>query len=262
MADPFDRDSFPAPQDDFGVQNPYVSPIAEEVRSEANITRSAEPLNPWVSMWTKPRATVRQQLDTDPTRQVLLLAALGGVAGQVANNASALSADVGFRVMTFAGLLLMGAALGIVWLYVGGWLIGMAGRMIGGFANALECRTALAWSAIPGIWMLPINLVIGLYYIAVGPDAIRAPAADPVPPPMGVEFSVLPPWILGVMILGGVIGIWQLVITCMAVGEAHQFSSLRGFGTLLLAMLAMMGVFIGVSLVVGVIVAVMSMAFG
>lgn len=40
----------------------------------------AKPLNPWFSTWVKPRETMRWIVDTDPTRQVVLLAVLGGIA--------------------------------------------------------------------------------------------------------------------------------------------------------------------------------------
>jgi hypothetical protein len=35
-------------------------------------------LNPWVSMWTKPRITIHQIVDTNPERLVLVLAAISG----------------------------------------------------------------------------------------------------------------------------------------------------------------------------------------
>jgi len=37
-------------------------------------------INPWLSIWIKPRATIRWIVNTDPTQQVILLAALGGIA--------------------------------------------------------------------------------------------------------------------------------------------------------------------------------------
>lgn len=36
----------------------------------------AEYLTPWFSMWRRPRATIREILDTDPTRGVLLVAVI------------------------------------------------------------------------------------------------------------------------------------------------------------------------------------------
>jgi len=37
-----------------------------------------EALNPWLSMWTKPRATIQNIVDTNPENFVLILAAISG----------------------------------------------------------------------------------------------------------------------------------------------------------------------------------------
>ena len=36
-------------------------------------------LNPWLSIWTKPRATIQQIIDTNPKRFVLLISAIAGI---------------------------------------------------------------------------------------------------------------------------------------------------------------------------------------
>ena len=41
---------------------------------------AGEPSSPWLSIWTRPRATLRLILATDPRRGVFRLAALGGIA--------------------------------------------------------------------------------------------------------------------------------------------------------------------------------------
>jgi hypothetical protein len=48
-------------------------------------TFSSAPLNPWRSMWTRLRATIRQIVVTDPTHHVHLLAMINGVALALAN---------------------------------------------------------------------------------------------------------------------------------------------------------------------------------
>ena len=37
-------------------------------------------LNPWFTIWTRPRATMRSILDTDPKHMVMVLAMLAGFA--------------------------------------------------------------------------------------------------------------------------------------------------------------------------------------
>jgi hypothetical protein len=206
-------------------------------------------------MWTKPREVVRQQLDTEPQKHVLLIAILAGAAGQVANNMVAMPPEPALRLGALAGIVAFGAVSGVIWLYVGGWLMGMAGRWIGGVASAMECRTAMAWSMIPTLWMAPVNLVIGLYYVTEGADAIAPPRDGGVPANVGF-FEIMPPWMVAIMGIGMIVGLWQLVISCMAVGEAHQFSGWRGLGTLLLSGIALMGLMIGVAVLVGLVIAI------
>ena len=43
-------------------------------------SKNRQTLNPWVSIWTKPRATIQQIVDTDPKHLVLVLVAIAGFA--------------------------------------------------------------------------------------------------------------------------------------------------------------------------------------
>jgi hypothetical protein len=64
------------------TSNPYAPPQAPLSPPEKADDRGddAEPDNPWLSIWTKPRATVRYLVKNDPDRHVPLLAVLGGIA--------------------------------------------------------------------------------------------------------------------------------------------------------------------------------------
>lgn len=239
MADQYDRDSFPKPQDDFGTENPFVSPVAAAERGYGQdyLTHSEGHLNPWISMWMKPRATVRQQLETNPTQYVLLLAALGGI-GSNLDQTFDLADKLGSMLAAFVVAVIAGAIGGLIWLYLGGWLTGAVGRSLGGVAKAAEMRTALAWSNIPSIWLLPIGLLFTLYMAIGGAEAM----ADAIVVEGGEGLRAVSPFAWLLAFAGIVIGIWQLVITSQATGEAHQFSSLRGFGTLLLSGLVLLGI--------------------
>jgi hypothetical protein len=66
-----DFGSFPPPGRSFGPDD--VGPA----KKSRGIDLSVE--NPFLTIWTRPRATIRAIVDTDPNRHVLLLAAIGGV---------------------------------------------------------------------------------------------------------------------------------------------------------------------------------------
>ena len=118
----------------------------------------AEILVPWVSIWTRPRASLRQVLDGDPRRAVFRLAALGGVAG-----ALKLASTSGFGESHAASIVLAvclpgGAVGGILLLFVLTSLVGVAGRWLGGQGHMPEVMAALAWSYVPAIWGLALWL--------------------------------------------------------------------------------------------------------
>ncbi|CAN5334171.1 hypothetical protein BH20GEM2_BH20GEM2_19480 [soil metagenome] len=67
-------------------------------------------LNPWTSIWTEPRATIRFFTRTNPTRHVLLLAALGGTMQSLSE---AIDRNMGEQ-LSMPMILLMAAANGSI----------------------------------------------------------------------------------------------------------------------------------------------------
>ena len=252
--DPLDRDSFdqgPQAGNDF---NPFISPTSEESRDAQFLNRTDEKLNPWFSMWLRPRATVRQKLDTDPKGQVLLLAALGGISGLL-GNANLMDASLNGRVADLAGLIIIGGIVGIVGLYFMGWLLRVSGRMLGGQAIAMEVRTAQAWSNIPGLWMLLIYVPFVIWQVIQGSPVVFGSEEIALLRERGGIYSPeQPTWLLLLTAMGVIVGLWQVVVSSQAIGEAHQFSSSRGFFSLMLAGLLLTGVVLVVSLLVGLVV--------
>jgi hypothetical protein len=233
-----DDQGFPKRQDDFGSQNPFVSPLAVEERGQGYITRPGELLNPWISMWTRPRETVRQQLETDPAKFVLLLAILGGISGAY-DEAKFASDDMAYRIGEFAGLTIFGGIVGVFYLFFMGWLAAVVGRGLGGVAYAAQVRTALAWSYIPSVWLLPLTAGIALSIAVLGPEVVYGAFVGEAREDF--DFAALPLWLMAIGAVGLITLVWQIVITCKAVGEAHQFSAWRGLGTLLLAGVVVVG---------------------
>lgn len=108
--------------------------------------------NPWLTMWTRPRATMRAIIDTDPHRRVLLLAAAAGI-GNAMNMASArsLGDEISVPVIIFS-CLVAGPIGGILGLYLWGVLLRWTGSWLGGSGAPEEVRAGIAWSYVPIIW--------------------------------------------------------------------------------------------------------------
>lgn len=189
------------------------------------------PLNPWFSMWRHPRRTIRQIVETDPERLVLLLAALGGIVQGLASASNKSQGDrVSLTVILLANLVL-GPVMGIVGLWLGGALLRWTGRWIGGQADTRRVRTALAWSNVPMIWSLLLWIpAILLFGQELFTDATPAIDAN----------SLLAVLYVGFSIGTAVIGVWSFVVCLHALGEVQGFSAWTALLNMLLAFLVIL----------------------
>lgn len=220
--------------------NPYAAPQAIEEEGVRVPTPAGEmDLNPWLSIWTKPRATIRQLINTNGAQQAPLVVALAGAANGLSNAQSAV-AGAGF-----AGAIVGGAIAGVVigflvWLLFS-WLIKITGVWIGGSATLSEMRTAYAWAQVPSIWAAPLSIAL---LIAGGGNPDQALGGNPQ---LAIVFRAVGSTMI-------VIGVWSLVVMCKAVGEAHLFSAWHGLGAIILAGLvftgAMMAIFVPIMVLV------------
>jgi hypothetical protein len=224
---PVARGASPPP----GLEPP---PIVRSTPDSADAS-AAEPLVPWVSIWTRPRATLRQVLDTDPRRSAFRLAGLGGIAGALKLASTSGFGDAHSAPVVLSVCLFGGALAGILALFVLTSLVGVAGRWLGGRGGTIEVMAALAWSYVPAIW----GLVLWLPRAALlGGETFQSrPAGLEGNPPATLLFGLL-------QLASTLIGLWGFVITLKCLGEAHRFSAWRALGAFLLVGLVL-GVPIG-----------------
>jgi Yip1 domain len=197
------------------------------------LATGGQPLNPWFSLWTRPRATMRQILDTDPRGRVILLTVLAGVV-------TALSLQSQPRLLELlpleGGTLFLVALLAApIWLlivlYVGGFLVAVVGGWLGGVGDGVAVRAAIGWSYVPTLWAA--LLLIPQYVLL---DGWRLEPSDLQENPAALA-------VLGLLgLLQIVIGFWAVVIHVKCIGEAHRFSAWRALATLILSGIAMLAV--------------------
>ena len=155
-------------------------------------------INPWKEVWLHPRDTIKAILKYDPKYMVLPLAALAGIANNALDFES-MDAIVGGS--SFIGSVFVAALLGIVSLYVYGFLLNLTGKWIKGKANALKLRAAIAWSSVPVVSSL--LLFIPLFF--------------------GLNNSA--PGIVGISTITMIVlGVWSLVLYFSMLSEVQKFS--------------------------------------
>ena len=175
-------------------------------------------MNPFLTIWFEPRATIRSIVDSNPKRLVLVLAVLAGTLGLLMGALQLVQqlGTVANRILPWAGP--AGALLGVIGLYFSGAIYTWVGKWFGGDATSEETRAAIAWSKVPALVLYAIGLV--LFF------------AFPMPAGRHAAFSM--PFII-FKIISAILGVWGFVIICKALGEVNHFSAWSGFGTIFMS---------------------------
>ncbi len=176
--------------------------------------------NPWATIWTKPRATIRRIVETDVRYQVTFLAILSGGLIWLERRWSNPSTAAAFPMLVVIAVI-VGAIAGIIELYVNGALLKWAGAALGGVGSYAEVRAALAWSRVPVI----VAVSIGVLAILLGTDG----------PMLGGESTSSE---ASLALLHGLLVLWGFVVMLKCLGEVHRFSAWRALGSILLIVIA------------------------
>jgi Yip1 domain len=204
------------------------------------IDRSRE--HPYLTIWTRPRATIRGIVNTDPTYQVIPLTLVSGIL-----QALSLAASTGkfgrFPVWATLGTAaVLGPILGLVLLYVGAWLVDVSCRMIGGRANLQNVRAALAWSMVPIVATIPL-WVVRIVVLGKRTFVAELPSFD-------ASFWQTVLLLLALGFAEFFLQVWSLVILLAALAEVEGLSVWKSLGCLLaLVLVAVIAAVIFVAIV-------------
>lgn len=215
--------------------------------------------NRYLGICWEPRATIRRIVESDPHAAVIVIVAVSGFAGVIANWASGnptafTIGNHGFgafptRTWTLTHLLLIGVGplIAIAMLYVYGALIRWTGGLMGGTGSAIEVRAALAWSAIPSIVVYLILVFTGI----IGWTRIVLP--DPAE--IGAYGRVFwAQFVSPAFLMLGLLSLWSYVIRLKCIGEVHRFSAWKALSAYAIAGVVVTGVVFLASLSIGLLV--------
>ncbi len=181
-------------------------------------------MNPFFSIWTQPSKTIQYIIEHKPITYPLLLISISSLASSLLAFAdSGLFADLSLS-STVTLILILGLFSGIA-----GWGIATVaytwfGKLLGGTGTMRKMSFAIGATVIPLIWTAPIGIIAVFLY---GKQLFDTPDT-PFGTNMDVGFFFLETWIMLA------ISIFGLVLLSKGIGIVHNFSSWRGFGTILL----------------------------
>jgi len=205
--------------------------------------------NPFLSIWTSPRETIREIVSFDPNYHVLLLAALQGIA-KALDRASTKNAGDMLSLPVILGIaVVLGPLGGLFSLWLGSHLLRWTGSWIGGMADRTEIKAAIAWSGVP----LIVSLAVVAVEVAVfGIDVFRS---EETSAPLSSTTAIL---LLNLGLLQIMLGVWSLVLFCNTLAEVQQFpSAWKGLGNAALVGLVIIGPIISIVMIAGVVGAMM-----
>jgi hypothetical protein len=193
----------------------------------------------WLSIWVRPRATIRRIIDADPRKFAVGIAFVAGALTMVNIRASLMNAPMPHMHMRMPHIGPLGLALAalfmgavnVAMLFVFGALYRWSGAMLGGTAEAVQVRAALAWSQVPEIYLTIAGIIVAAFGLAGAPAGVY---------PRHSAFGLIE----------GIVTLWAFVISVKCLGEVHGFSAWRALGAVVLGLLAVVLVLVAVMITV------------
>ena len=162
--------------------------------------QSAQPstVNYLLSVWTQPRAVVREIIDTDPGKHAIPIVILSGILSGF---------DSGFGII-------FGPVLALIMLYLYAFMLRWIGSWFGGEGTNEGLRAATVW----GYYLPAAQMELVLLLPTILSNIF--------------ELAALNDTLLAAMI---VLTVWVFTITFRAIAEAHRFTVVKAFFTTFIA---------------------------
>ena len=205
---------------------------------------------PWLSIWSRPRATTRALLERRRSELYVLLFTLTAGFINGLDQASLNSVGDGQGFPFIVGYAIGSGVLGgLVRVYLGSWVLSIIGRSLGGTGRTADVRTAVAWSSI-------VSIVFGLLWLPSIALFGKELFTEEMPRVYGSDALTVAFMAMASLQFAGIL--WAAVTALKCVAEAHEFSVWKALATYVLAIIAL----IAVLLAVGLLVAVVMFALG
>lgn len=188
-------------------------------------------LNPWLSIWVKPRKTVRALVEYDVNFRFIVMCAIYGFLYMLQTSQFlALGQSSSLLVIIILSAVLAIPA-GYIVFNISSFFAFLLGKLIKGKGSFKQIRAATYWSTVPMV----VTLLFWIFCIVINGNSLFVP---------GYEKSLVGSASIINLVIGiaqFVLAIWGLIIYLHALGEVQGFSA---WMALLNAFLAGLSIFI------------------
>ena len=171
--------------------------------------------NPWLSIWTEPRKTIRSIVQVNPKFGFLLLSAVYGL--PIAFNfvqSFALSTVIPLWAIII-GSLVVCTFIGVIGISICACLLQIVGKWLGGQGNFQTVRASVAWSNVPNF----VTIVMWIVLLGVFGGQVFNKDFSQMSF-IGYEAGV----VFLVMLIETIVSIWGFIILINALAEVQGFS--------------------------------------
>lgn len=190
-------------------------------------------MNPWFSMWTRPRKTIQAIIEFKPGHRFFFLSAIVGwpAAIQVAQLYS-LSETLTLPLILLITIV-SAPFLGAIGLVIYTSLVYLMGKIFKGSASFSETRAAVAWSNITGIFSVLCYATLISYFRG----GWFSPAWINMPVDRYMAYILFCLFFIQIVSIG-----WTIYLLVLSVSQVQRFSVWKSIGTLVLSGIVLLGV--------------------
>lgn len=176
-------------------------------------------INPWLSIWCRPRETIRKIVNFNPKFRFIILSGLYGfpMLLHIAQNLSLAENFTTLGIVIVAAIL--SVFIGMLGITISSALLLWTGRWIGGKGTYFPVRAAVSWSNVPNFFTVIVWFALLAMY---GKQIFMEDFAE------GTLAGANQMIFTGAMVIQAVLAIWSFIILVKGLGEVHGFSAWRG----------------------------------
>ncbi len=190
-------------------------------------------IKPWLSIWIKPRQTVRAIIEFNVRYRFFILSVLYGLPTvlQTSQNLS-LGGVFSFPAILISCVVLS-PLLGAIGLLLSTLFLTWTGRWIGGRASFLEMRCAVSWTNATNL----VTVLIWAFLISRFKEMIFFEGFVKMPMTAGDSM-----WLTVCFFLQLIVAVWSFILLLYAISEVHRFSIWKALLNIVIAFILGVGI--------------------
>lgn len=188
--------------------------------------------NPWLSIWVRPRETIRAIVESNPSHKLYWLCALYGLPMAMSFAQSFSLSSVLPMWATLFGALILCTFLGFIGISISSWLLHFTGRWIGGAGSYKSVRAAVAWSNVPNI----VTVITWFILLALFGDKVFCRGFSEMSF-VGYQAGV----IFLIFLLQSIVSIWGFILLLHTLGEVQGFSAWKALLNVIIPFVIVVG---------------------